>query len=312
MNPVLREMVQETEVNVGDLVYPVFVDENITEKRQVSAMPGIFRYSLMELPEISKEIESLGIRAVLLFGIPSFKDEYASSAYTDQGVIQKAIRILKDETSLLVIADLCMCEYTSHGHCGIVENGNIINDKTLEIYKKIALSYVRSGVDVVAPSGMMDGQVAAIRTALDSAGYEYIPIMAYSAKFSSSLYSPFREAAESAPVFGDRKSYQMNFANMREAMREIELDINEGADIVMIKPALFYLDIVRKAREMYEIPIAAYNVSGEYAMVKFSSMHGALDEEMAVREILTSIKRAGADIIITYHALDFARWNKKV
>ncbi|MCI4433971.1 MAG: porphobilinogen synthase [Thermoplasmata archaeon] len=312
MNQKLREMVQETEVNTGDLIYPIFVDENIKEKLAIKTMPGIYRYPLIDLPGISKEIQSLGIKSIILFGVPSCKDELASSAYEKNGIIQRAIKTIKNESDLLVIADLCMCEYTSHGHCGIVENGRVDNDKTLEIYKKIAVSYAEAGVDIVAPSGMMDGQVGAIRSILDSEGFEYIPIMAYSAKYASSLYSPFREAAESAPKFGDRKTYQMNYANSREAIREIELDIMEGADIIMVKPAILYLDIIKMARERYQVPIAAYNVSGEYSMVKFASMEGAIDEESVVRELLTSIKRAGADLIITYHALDFAKWNKKI
>ncbi|MFP3318012.1 MAG: porphobilinogen synthase [Thermoplasmata archaeon] len=312
MNQKLREMVQEIEVNTGDLIYPIFVDENIKEKLAIKTMPGIYRYPLIDLPGISKEIQSLGIKSIILFGVPSCKDELASSAYEKNGIIQRAIKTIKNESDLLVIADLCMCEYTSHGHCGIVENGRVDNDKTLEIYKKIAISYAEAGVDIVAPSGMMDGQVGAIRSILDSEGFEYIPIMAYSAKYASSLYSPFREAAESAPKFGDRKTYQMNYANSREAIREIELDIMEGADIIMVKPAILYLDIIKMARERYQVPIAAYNVSGEYSMVKFASMEGAIDEESVVRELLTSIKRAGADLIITYHALDFAKWNKKI
>ena len=312
MNNLLREMVQETEINLNDLIYPIFIDENIQEKRGIGSMPGIFRYPIEEIPNIANEIESLGLKAVLLFGIPNYKDEFATSAYKENGVIQRAIRKFKESSKLFVIADLCMCEYTSHGHCGVVEKGNILNDKTLEIYKKIAISYAKSGVDMVAPSGMMDGQVGAIRNALDSEGYEYLPIMAYSAKFSSSLFSPFREAAESSPQFGDRKSYQMNFANSREAMREIELDIEEGADIIMVKPAMFYLDIIKMARESFNLPIAAYNVSGEYSMVKFAANNGALDEMLVVNEILTSIKRAGADLIITYHAMDFAKWKNNI
>jgi len=310
-NPTLRRMVEETELELEDLVFPIFIDENINEKMEIQSMPGIYRIPLKNVGEEGKEIESLGIRAVLLFGIPSCKDENASSAYDENGVIQNAIKALKNETDLLVIADLCMCEYTSHGHCGVVKNGKILNDKTLEIYKKIALSYAKSGVDMVAPSGMMDGQVKAIRSILDDQGYEYLPIMAYSAKYSSSLYSPFRDAAESAPKFGDRKTYQMNYSNSREALREMELDVLEGADIIMVKPALFYLDILRLAREEFKLPIAAYNVSGEYSMVKAASLAGYIDEKSVVKELLTSIKRAGADIIITYHAKDYANWLKK-
>jgi len=310
-NPTLRRMVEETELELEDLVFPIFIDENINKKMEIQSMPGIYRIPLKNVGEEGKEIESLGIRAVLLFGIPSCKDENASSAYDENGVIQNAIKALKNETDLLVIADLCMCEYTSHGHCGVVKNGKILNDKTLEIYKKIALSYAKSGVDMVAPSGMMDGQVKAIRSILDDQGYEYLPIMAYSTKYSSSLYSPFRDAAESAPKFGDRKTYQMNYSNSREALREMELDVLEGADIIMVKPALFYLDILRLAREEFKLPIAAYNVSGEYSMVKAASLAGYIDEKTVVKELLTSIKRAGADIIITYHAKDYANWLKK-
>lgn len=310
-NPTLRRMVEETEIELEDLVFPVFIDENINEKMEIQSMPGIYRIPLKNVGEEGKEIESLGIRAVLLFGIPSCKDENASSAYDENGVIQNAIKALKNETDLLVIADLCMCEYTSHGHCGVVKDGKILNDKTLEIYKKIALSYAKSGVDMVAPSGMMDGQVKAIRSILDDQGFEYLPVMAYSAKYSSTLYSPFRDAAESAPKFGDRKTYQMNYSNSREALREMELDVLEGADIIMVKPALFYLDILKLAREEFKLPIAAYNVSGEYSMVKAASLAGYIDEKSVVKELLTSIKRAGADIIITYHAKDYARWLKR-
>ncbi|MGC8564841.1 MAG: porphobilinogen synthase [Thermoplasmata archaeon] len=310
-NSTLRRMVEETELELEDLVFPVFIDENINEKMEIQSMPGIYRIPLKNVSEEGKEIESLGIRAVLLFGIPSCKDENASSAYDENGVIQNAIKALKNETDLLVIADLCMCEYTSHGHCGVVKDGKILNDKTLEIYKKIALSYAKSGVDMVAPSGMMDGQVKAIRSILDDQGFEYLPVMAYSAKYSSSLYSPFRDAAESAPKFGDRKTYQMNYSNSREALMEMELDVLEGADIIMVKPALFYLDILKLAREEFKLPIAAYNVSGEYSMVKAASLAGYIDEKSVVKELLTSIKRAGADIIITYHAKDYARWLKR-
>lgn len=309
-NPILRRMVEETELELEDLIYPIFVDENISEKLEIPSMPGIARIPLEKVGDEGKDVESLGLKAVLLFGIPSCKDETASSAYDPNGVIQKAIKKLKEETGLLVIADLCMCEYTSHGHCGIVDGGRVINDRTLEIYKKIALSYAKSGVDMVAPSGMMDGQVRGIREILDESGYEYLPIMAYSAKYASSLFSPFRDAAESAPKFGDRKSYQMNYSNSREALREIELDVMEGADIIMVKPALFYLDIIRLAREHFNMPLAAYNVSGEYSMVKAAALSGYIDEKAVVKELLTSIKRAGADLIITYHAKDYARWLK--
>ncbi len=307
-NSILRRMVEENSIEIEDFIYPIFIDENIKNKKEINSMPGIYRFSIDELSNEISELEELGIKAVLLFGIPTCKDERASSAHDKNGIIQRSIRKIKDESDILIFADLCMCEYTSHGHCGIVSDGRILNDSTLEIYQKIALSYAESGVDVIAPSGMMDGQVKAIREILDKNGYEYLPIMAYSAKYSSSLYSPFRDAADSAPKFGDRKTYQMNYSNSREAMREIELDVIEGADIIMVKPALFYLDIIRMARDNFKLPIAAYNVSGEYSMIKAASKAGYIDERSAVEEILISIKRAGADIIITYHAKEFARW----
>ncbi|MGC8585690.1 MAG: porphobilinogen synthase [Thermoplasmata archaeon] len=310
-NSILRRMVEENSIEIEDFVYPIFIDENIKNKKEINSMPGIYRFSIEELSDEISELEELGIKAVLLFGIPTCKDERASSAHDKNGIIQRSIRKIKDESDILIFADLCMCEYTSHGHCGIVSDGRILNDSTLEIYQKIALSYAESGVDVIAPSGMMDGQVKAIREILDRNGYEYLPIMAYSAKYSSSLYSPFRDAADSAPKFGDRKTYQMNYSNSREAMREIELDVIEGADIIMVKPALFYLDIIRMARDNFKLPIAAYNVSGEYSMIKAASKAGYIDERSAVKEILISIKRAGADIIITYHAKEFARWKKE-
>jgi porphobilinogen synthase len=303
----LRELVEETEVNVSDLVYPIFIDENISEKKAIASMPGIYRFPLEGVLDEAREVESLGIKALLLFGIPTHKDELGSASYDDNGIIQKAVKLIKKETKLLVVADLCLCEYTIHGHCGIVEHGCVLNDRTLEQYQKIAISYAKSGVDVIAPSGMMDGQVRAIRDALDINHFDDIPILAYSAKFQSYLYSPFRDAAESSPQFGDRKTYQVNYANAREAMREIQLDVEEGADIIMIKPAMMYLDIIRMAREKFDLPIVAYNVSGEYSMVKAASLNGYIDESSVVKEVLTSIKRAGANIIITYHAKDFAK-----
>ena len=306
-NQALRGLVEETEVGVDDLVYPIFIDENIHEKKAIESMPGIYRLPLENVLDEVREVESLGIKAILLFGIPKHKDELGSASYDDNGIIQKAVKLIKKETKLLVIADLCLCEYTSHGHCGIVKDGCILNDETLGQYQKIAVSYAKSGVEVIAPSGMMDGQVKVIREALDANHFDKIPILAYSAKFQSSLYSPFRDAAESMPQFGDRKTYQMNYANAREAMREIKLDIEEGADIIMIKPAMMYLDIIRMAKEKFDLPIAAYNVSGEYSMVKAASLKGYIDERSVVKEVLTSIKRAGADIIITYHAKDFAK-----
>ncbi len=304
-------MVTESEVSLKSLIQPIFIDENISKKREISSMPGIFRYPLNGVVDEVNSILNSGVKAVLLFGIPSCKDELGSQAYDDQGVIQKSIRLLKENTDALVIADLCMCEYTSHGHCGLVKDNKILNDETLENYRKIALSYARAGVDVIAPSGMMDGQVHAIRSELDENGYKLLPIMAYSAKFASNLYGPFRDAAESTPGFGDRKSYQMNYANGREALREIELDIEEGADIIMVKPALFYLDIIAKARARFELPIAAYNVSGEYSMVKAASKNGWVDEKKIVAEMLTAIRRAGADLIITYYAKEYAIWMKE-
>ncbi len=307
-NRILREMVTETNIDLRNLIQPIFIDENIGRNIPIPSMPNIERFSLETLANEALKIEEMGIPSVILFGIPKEKDEFGTQAYNDEGIIQKSIRKLKKETDLFVIADLCLCEYTSHGHCGIVKNGKILNDETLELYKKIAVSYANAGVDMVAPSGMMDDQVQAIRNALDDNGFNYLPIMAYSAKFSSSLYSPFREAAESAPSFGDRKTYQMNYANSREAMREIALDIEEGADIIMVKPAIFYLDIIKMARERFDVPIAAYNVSGEYAMVKAAAMNGWIDEKNVVIEMLTSIKRAGADLIITYFAKDIASW----
>ncbi len=304
-------MVTESEVSLKSLIQPIFIDENISKKREISSMPGIFRYPLNGVVDEVNSILNSGVKAVLLFGIPSSKDELGSQAYDDQGIIQKSIRLLKENTDALVIADLCMCEYTSHGHCGLVKDNKILNDETLENYRKIALSYARAGVDVIAPSGMMDGQVHAIRSELDENGYKLLPIMAYSAKFASNLYGPFRDAAESTPGFGDRKSYQMNYANGREALREIELDIEEGADIIMVKPALFYLDIIAKARARFELPIAAYNVSGEYSMVKAASKNGWVDEKKIVAEMLTAIRRAGADLIITYYAKEYAIWMKE-
>lgn len=305
----MRRMVRETEVNAGDLIYPIFVAENISEKRPVDSMPGIYQYPLGRLGEILTLCAESGISGILLFGIPSVKDERASSAYDDGGITQRAIRYVKENyPDLLVIADICLCEYTSHGHCGVVSGGRILNDETLPLLCKMAVSMARAGADIVAPSDMMDGRVAAIRAALDENGFEDIPIMSYSAKYASGYYSPFRDAAQSAPAFGDRRTYQMDCANVREALREVEDDVAEGADIVMVKPALAYLDVVRAVRERCELPLAAYNVSGEYSMVKAASERGWIDEKRIVTENLTAIKRAGADIIITYHALDAAKW----
>jgi len=306
--PALRDMFRETTVSKADLIYPVFIVEGENIKKEISSMPGQFQMSIDNAIRECAELESLGIKSVLLFGIPLAKDEAGSGAYADDGIIQRAVReIKKNFPEMLVITDVCLCEYTSHGHCGVVEGGYVQNDETLELLAKEAVSHAQAGADIIAPSDMMDGRVAAIRNALDTAGFEETPIMAYSAKYSSAFYGPFREAAESAPQFGDRKTYQMDFGNSDEAMREIALDIQEGADIVMVKPALSYLDLIRRTKDTFNMPIAAYNVSGEYSMVKAAAANGWLDEGKVMMEILTSIKRAGADVIITYFAKDAAR-----
>lgn len=307
----IREMVSETHINVGDFIYPLFIVEGRKIKEKISSMPGIDRFSPdMLAPEV-KEIASLGIAAVLLFGIPQHKDPSGSQAYAARGVVQQAIRAIKKAApEMLVVTDVCLCEYTSHGHCGVISGDCILNDQTLPLLAKMALSHVEAGADMVAPSDMMDGRVRAIREALDDKGFSHIPIMAYSAKYASGFYGPFREAADSAPKFGDRRSYQMDPPNAREAMREIELDIDEGADIIMVKPALPYLDVIRMARDRFSLPLAAYNVSGEYSMIKAACQNGWLDEKRVTLEALTSIKRAGADIIITYFAKEAARWIK--
>lgn len=304
----IRTLVQENSLRISELVYPIFVMEGRDIKNPISAMPGIFQYSIDRLKEELDRVRLSGVRNVLLFGIPAHKDEYGSEAYNEEGVIQKAIGYVKGSyPELTVIADICLCEYTSHGHCGIVRDGQIINDETLVLLAKAAVTCARAGADVIAPSDMMDGHVGAIRAALDKEGYLNTPIMAYSAKFASGYYAPFREAAHSAPGFGDRKTYQMDYANGREAVREIEDDIAEGADIIMVKPALAYLDVVKDAAKT-GYPVAVYNVSGEYAMVKAAAALGYLDEKKVVLENLTAMKRAGAGIIITYHALDAAEW----
>ena len=305
----LRALVRETKVDVGDLICPLFVVEGSKVKQEISSMPGLYRFSNDLLPKEVEEIAGLGIPATILFGIPRKKDEAGSSAYHPKGVVQQAIRTVKKTTpDLLVITDVCLCEYTSHGHCGVVVDGYVDNDKTLELLAKTALSHAQAGADIVAPSDMMDGRVKAIRQGLDGNGFQHIPILAYAAKYASYFYGPFREAAGSAPQFGDRRSYQMDPANWREAMREIEQDIAEGADIVMVKPALPCLDVIRKARDTFNHPLAAYSVSGEYAMMKAATQQGWLDEKGIVLEMLTAIKRAGADIIITYYAKEAARW----
>ncbi len=305
----LRALVRETRVEVGHLIYPLFVVEGNKVKQEISSMPGICRYSPDLLPGEVEDIAKLGIPAVILFGIPRKKDEIGSSAYHPKGVIQQAIRTIKKTTpDLLVVTDVCLCEYTSHGHCGFVVDGYVDNDKTLELLAKTALSHAEAGADIVAPSDMMDGRVKAIRQILDKNVFQNIPILAYAAKYASAFYGPFREAAESAPQFGDRRSYQMDPPNWREALREIEQDITEGADIVMVKPALPYLDVIRKVHDTFNHPLAAYSVSGEYAMAKAAAQQGWLDERGIVLEMLTAIKRAGADIIITYYAKEAARW----
>jgi porphobilinogen synthase len=307
-NERIRRLVRETGLSVDDLVYPLFVRPGKGVKIPISSMIGHFQLSIDHAIEEVEETEGLGIPGVILFGIPESKDEVGSEAYSDDGIIQRAIRAIKEEfPDSLVITDVCLCEYTTHGHCGVVEGDQILNDPTLELLAKQALSHARAGADMVAPSDMMDGRVGAVRKALDENGYSEIPILAYSAKFASSFYGPFREAAESVPQFGDRKSYQMDFANAHEALREVSLDIQEGADIVMIKPALPYLDIISRVKEEFEVPVAAYNVSGEYAMIKAAAQLGWIDGEEVMMESLLSIKRAGADFILTYFAKEAAK-----
>jgi len=308
-NEPMRRLFRETSLGVDDLIYPLFVIHGRGVRHEVESMPGVFQYSVDKLTREAKEIAALGINAVLLFGIPQEKDEVGSSAYQTDGVIQQAIRAIKKAVpELLVITDVCLCEYTSHGHCGLVVDGDVDNDKTLDLLARMALSHAEAGADIVAPSDMMDGRVKAIREALDDSGFINVPIMSYAAKYASAFYGPFRDAAQSAPQFGDRRSYQMDSANVREALREAEQDVAEGADIIMIKPALAYLDVISKVRATFNHPVAAYNVSGEYSMVKAAASRGWIDERWVVMEILTSIKRAGADVIITYHAKDVARW----
>ncbi|MGB9779771.1 porphobilinogen synthase [Caldanaerobacter sp.] len=305
----IRDMVRETFLCVKDLIYPLFVVEGERVKAEVRSMPGVYHFSVDLLIEEIKEVKDLGIPAVLLFGVTSQKDEFGTYAYKEDGIVQRAVRAIKEKINdVAVITDVCMCGYTSHGHCGIVEDGEIVNDKTLDYIAKIALSHVEAGADIVAPSDMMDGRVKAIRDLLDERGYVNTPIMAYSAKYASSFYGPFREAADSAPRFGDRKTYQMDYGNSDEALKEVELDIEEGADIVMVKPALSYLDIIRRVKDSFKVPVAAYSVSGEYSMIKAAAKMGWLDEKAVVMEIMTSIKRAGADMIITYFAKDVAKW----
>ncbi|RMG01866.1 MAG: porphobilinogen synthase [Nitrospirae bacterium] len=304
----LRRMVRETVLRVDDLIYPMFVTYGRGVRKPIGSMPGCYQESVDNIVKSAKEIESLGIPAIILFGIPEHKDEVGSGAYDPHGVVQEAIKAIKDATSsLLVITDVCMCEYTSHGHCGVISNGEVLNDPTLELLQKEAVSHAKAGADMVAPSDMMDGRVQAIREALDEEGFSDIPIMSYAAKYASAFYGPFREAAESAPQFGDRRSYQMDPPNRREALKEVALDIEEGADIVMVKPALSYLDIISDVKETFDLPVAAYNVSGEYSLVKAAAELGWIDHDRVMMEILTSIKRAGADMILTYFAPEAAK-----
>ena len=309
----LRDLVAETSFRVSSLIYPVFVTDGENIREEVPSMPGVFRYSADRLPEIVDRMLAAGIGGTMLFGVPAKKDEYGSEAYAEDGVVQRAIRLIKAYCAqkgeqLTVIADICLCEYTSHGHCGVLREGDVDNDASLPLHARAALAAARAGADMVAPSSMMDGVVAAIRKALDENGFSFLPVMGYSAKFASVFYSPFRDAADSAPQTGDRKSYQMDCRNGREALRELAADEAEGADILMVKPALAYLDVVRAAREHTLLPLAVYNVSGEYAMVKAAAAAGMLDEKRTVSELMTAFFRAGADIVITYHALDAAQW----
>jgi porphobilinogen synthase len=308
--PVLRDLVRETRLDPGDFVLPLYIQDGLDGRRALPTMPGVERLSISAAVEEAGEAVALGIPAVILFGIPSHKDEEGSGAWDDEGIVQLAARAIKDaHPDLLVVADLCLCEYTSHGHCGLLRaDGGVDNDASLDVLARTAISQARAGADVIAPSDMMDGRVGAIRAALDEDGLSDTPILAYSAKFASAFYGPFREAVDSAPAFGDRRGYQMDPANGDEALREVLLDVQEGADIVMVKPALPYLDVVRRVKEATRLPVAAFNVSGEYAMVKAAAAAGFLDERATVIETLTSIRRAGADIVITYHAKDAARW----
>ena len=308
-NENLRNMVRENSISVNQLIYPLFVVEEEDAQNPIASMPGIYQYSIQRLLEEIKNAVELGISSVLLFGIPKHKDEVGSQAYDDNGIIPRAIRAIKSAyPELIVIADVCLCEYTSHGHCGLVKQGEILNDETLPLLAKSALCYARAGADIIAPSDMMDLRVAAIREALDREGFIHIPILSYSAKFASAYYGPFRDAAHSAPGFGDRKTYQMDPANGQEALREVEEDILEGADFIIAKPALAYLDVLKEISLNYNIPIIAYNVSGEYAMVKAAAANGWIDEKKIVMENMIGMKRAGATAIITYHAMDVARW----
>jgi porphobilinogen synthase len=305
----MRALVRETMLSVNDFIYPLFIAEGDGVRNEVSSMPGVFQLSIDNLKEELDEIVSLGIKSVILFGLPVEKDDVGTGAYHNHGIVQQATRFIKGQyPDLLVIADTCLCEYTDHGHCGVVEGGKVLNDPSLDLLAKTAVSQVEAGADIIAPSNMMDGFVAAIRQGLDAAGYTEVPIMSYAVKYSSAFYGPFRDAADSTPQFGDRKTYQMDPANRREAIREAAADIEQGADFLIVKPALSYLDIIRDVRNEFDAPVVAYNVSGEYSMVKAAALNGWIDEKAIVLEKLTSMKRAGADLIMTYHAKDAARW----
>jgi len=305
----LRKMVQENRLTVDDLIYPMFVMYGNDQANEVSSMPGVFQYSIDRLLPAVGEVVELGIPAIILFGIPEEKDEVGTGAFVDDGIVQQAIRVIKEKyPELLVITDVCLCEFTSHGHCGIINEGEVMNDPTLEYLARTAVSHAKAGADMVAPSDMMDGRVAVIREQLDENGYSHIPIMAYSAKYSSAFYGPFRDAADSTPQFGDRRSYQMDPPNGDEAIKETALDIEEGADIVMVKPALAYMDIIRRVKEEFGYPLAAYNVSGEYSMIKAAAAKGWIDEKGVVMEMMIGFKRAGADLVLTYFAKDIAKW----
>uniref|UniRef100_A0A7C2HUK3 Delta-aminolevulinic acid dehydratase n=1 Tax=Ammonifex degensii TaxID=42838 RepID=A0A7C2HUK3_9THEO len=305
----MRRLVRETELSVGDLIYPVFVTEGERVTLPVAAMPGVSRFSVDMLLRELETVTAAGVPGIIVFGIPAAKDKAGSGAWAEDGIVQRAVRAIKDRfPNLLVVTDVCLCEYTSHGHCGLVEDSRVLNDPTLGILSRTAVSHARAGADIVAPSDMMDGRVKAIREALDAAGYQDVAIMAYSAKYASAFYGPFREAADSRPQFGDRRSYQMDPANATEALLEVALDIEEGADMVMVKPALAYLDVIYRVKKRFNRPVAAYNVSGEYSLVKAAAAQGWVDERAVVLEMLTAIKRAGADVILTYFAKDAARW----
>jgi porphobilinogen synthase len=307
-NETIRRMVRETSLSPSDLIYPLFVTYGKGVRKAIKSMPGCFQESVDMVARHAKEVRSLGIPGIILFGIPEHKDEIGSGAYDPRGEVQRAITAIKNKVpGLFVITDVCMCEYTSHGHCGVIEGGDVKNDVTLELLAREAVSHAKAGADMVAPSDMMDGRVGAIRLALDQEGFSETPIMSYAAKYASAFYGPFREAAESTPQFGDRRSYQMDPANRREAMKEVELDIDEGADIVMVKPAMTYLDIISDVKKNFDLPVAAYNVSGEYSVIKAAAKMGWIDEERAMMEVLTSIKRAGADLILTYFAKEAAK-----